>query len=86
METSKINEIYPVHAFYTVSVAIESEPDDKGKSKKSKETYLVDAEDVSGAEAKTISLMECVNGTWEIESVAKAKISGVVTEAQNTRQ
>lgn len=81
METSKINEIYPAHAFYTVSVAVESEPDDKGKSKRSKETYLVDAEDVSDAETKTISLMEHVIGTWEIESVAKARISGVVTEA-----
>ena len=81
MKTAKINEIYPAHAFYTVSVAIESEPDDKGKSRKSKETYLVDAEDVSDAETKTVSLMECVNGTWEIESVAKAKVSGVVTEA-----
>lgn len=81
METPKINEIYPTHAFYTVSVVIESEPDDKGKSKKSKETYLVDAEDVSDAETKTISLMECVNGTWEIESVAKARISGIVTVA-----
>lgn len=78
----KTTEIYPQNSFYTVTVNIESEPDDKSKSKKSKETYLVDAKDVSDAETKTISLMESVIGTWEIISVAKAHISGVVTESE----
>lgn len=77
METK---EIYPSHSFYAVTVAIERQIDDSGKTKKAKEVYLVDAQDVSDAEKKTISLMVSgVIGTWEIEAVSKSKVCGVVT-------
>lgn len=78
----KTTEIYPNNIFYTVTVNIEYESNDNGKSKKSKETYLVDAKDISDAELKTISIMESVIGTWEIISVTKAHVSGVVTESE----
>lgn len=71
-------EIFPEHTFYAVSIAIERQIDDSGKTKKAKEVYLIDAEDVSDAEKKAISLMESVMGTWEIVSVTKSNICGVV--------
>lgn len=76
METK---EIYPGRSFYAVTVAIERQIDDSGKTKKAKEVYLVDAQDVSDAEKKAISLMSGVIGMWEIESVSKSKVCGVVT-------
>lgn len=76
METK---EIYPIHSFYAVSVTITRHIDDTGKTKKAKEVYLVDAQDVSDAEKKTVSLMSAVIGIWEIESVSKSKVCGVVT-------
>lgn len=70
--------ITPSNTFYLVNVKIESECDENGKSKKYKETYIVDAKDCSDAESKIIEEMSCCNGDWEIISVSKQNISGVV--------
>lgn len=72
-------EIYPEHVFYAVTVTVEQQNDDTGKTKKTREIYLIDAEDVSGAEKGAVSLMGGVAGTWEIESVSKSKICGVLS-------
>lgn len=78
MEDKNSKEIYPEHTFYTVSVSIERQIDDSGKTKKSKETYLIDAEDVSGAEKKAMNALCGVMGEWEIVSVTKSNVCGVV--------
>lgn len=79
MGTKATKEIRPVSSFYTVTVKIESEPDDRGKVTKSVETYLVDADDVADAQSMAVTAMEGCIGSWDITSVAKAKISGVIT-------
>lgn len=78
MSDSSIKEIYPANSFYTVTVKIESEPDDRDKSTKSTETYIVDAADVADAQRLVISAMEGCAGAWDITAVTKAKISGVI--------
>ena len=70
--------IFPRHSFYTGTVDIEMNVDDKGKIKKSKETYLVDAKDISDAEKKLIEQLGAINGDWEIINIAKSKIVGVI--------
>lgn len=72
------NTIFAKHSFYTGVVDIEVNVDDKGKTKKSKETYLIDAEDISDAEKKLISQLGTVNGDWDIVNITKSKIVGVV--------
>lgn len=72
------NTIFPKHSFYTGVVDIEVNVDDKGKTKKSKETYLIDAQDISDAEKKLISQLGMINGDWDIVNITKSKIVGVV--------
>lgn len=71
------NQIFPKSSFYTGTVDIVMTIDDNGKTKKSKETYLIDAKDISDAEAKLIASLGAVNGDWEITNIAKSKITGV---------
>lgn len=78
----KTNEIAPKSYFYTVSVDLELQVDDSGKTKKAKETYLVDAIDVSDAEKKTMNALSGVLGDWDIVSVSKAKINSVIVESE----
>lgn len=65
--------------FYQVSVRIESEPDAKGRTKKSREVYLVDAQDVMGAQQKIAAEMEFQLGDWEITSIQLGKVIGVIS-------
>jgi hypothetical protein len=65
--------------FYQVSVRIESEPDAKGRTKKSREVYLVDAADVIDAEKKISTEMEFTVGDWEITSISLARVIGVIS-------
>lgn len=81
MSDSLTKEIYPSGSFYTVTVKIESEPDDRDKVTKSTETYLVDADDVASAQRLVISAMEGCAGAWDITAVTKAKIGGVIVGA-----
>lgn len=78
MISEEDNMIFPRHSFYTGTVDIEMNVDDKGKIKKSKETYLVDAKDISDAEKKLIEQLGTINGDWEIVNIAKSKIVGVI--------
>ncbi len=61
--------------FYAVQVAIEVE-DAKGKVKKNKENYLVDALSVTEAEAKLVQkfVSEGVNLEYEVVKVSETKI------------
>ena len=61
--------------FYAVTVAIEVE-DAKGKIKKQKENYLVDALSVTEAEAKLVQkfVSEGVNLEYEVVKVSETRI------------
>ena len=61
--------------FYSVLVAVEVE-DAKGKIKKNKENYLVDALSVTEAEAKLVSkfVSEGVNLEYEVVKVSETRI------------
>lgn len=75
METKSI---YPQHTFYQGTVSILQNVDDKGKTKKVTETYLIDAQDISDAEKTLISTLDNINGDWEITSIVKSKVCGIV--------
>lgn len=61
--------------FYSVLVAVEVE-DAKGKIKKNKENYLVDALSVTEAEAKLVNkfVSEGVNLDYEVVKVSETRI------------
>ena len=61
--------------FYSVLVAVEVE-DAKGKIKKNKENYLVDALSVTEAEAKLVNkcVSEGVNLEYEVVKVSETRI------------
>ena len=61
--------------FYSVLVAVEVE-DAKGKIKKNKENYLVDAISVTEAEAKLVQkfVSEGVNLEYEVVKVSETRI------------
>ena len=65
--------------FYQVGVVIESEPDQKGRKKKSREVYLVDAATVVEAEKKIRDEMEFTVGDWEITSINLGRVIGVIS-------
>lgn len=75
METKSI---YPQHTFYQGIVSIKQNVDDNGKTKKVTEVYLIDGKDISDAEKTLISTLDSVNGDWEITSIVKSKVCGVV--------
>ena len=66
--------------FYSVQVAIEVE-DAKGKIKKQKENYLVDAMSVTEAEARVVKLFTdaAINVDYEVTGAKESKIIEVVT-------
>ena len=65
--------------FYQVGVVIESEPDARGRTKKSSEVYLVDASNVTEAEKKIREEMEFTVGDWEITSINLGRVIGVIS-------
>ena len=75
METKSI---YPQHIFYQGTVSILQNVDDNGKTKKVTEVYLIDGKDISDAEKTLISALDSINGDWEITSIVKSKVCGVV--------
>ena len=70
--------IYPQHTFYQGTVSILQNLDDNGKTKKVTEVYLIDGKDISDAEKTLISTLDSINGDWEITSIVKSKVCGVV--------
>ena len=62
--------------FYEVVVDISIE-DAKGRLKKTKSKYLIDAVDTNQAEKNTMKLMEGKTDDWEIFSITQSKISEV---------
>ena len=75
METKSI---YPKHTFYQGTVSILQNVYDNGKTKKVTEVYLIDGKDISDAEKTLISTLDSINGDWEITSIVKSKVCGVV--------
>lgn len=75
METKSI---YPQNTFYQGTVNILQNLDDNGKTKKVTEVYLIDGKDISDAEKTLISTLDSINGDWEITSIVKSKVCGVV--------
>ena len=69
METKSI---YPQNTFYQGTVSILQNLDDNGKTKKVTEVYLIDGKDT------LISTLYSINGDWEITSIVKSKVCGVV--------
>jgi hypothetical protein len=64
--------------FFNVKVEFTTE-DDKGKQKKQKVTYLVDAQSVTEAEARTVKyLSEAGENEFEVKSATEAKIAEVI--------
>ena len=77
-EKTKIQSIYPKNTFYQGTVSIVQNVDDKGKTKKVTETYLIDANDISDAEKILMSTLDSINGDWEITGISKSKVCGIV--------
>jgi len=69
------NKLKVMAKYYSVLVAVEVE-DAKGKVKKNKENYLVDALSVTEAEAKLVKkfVAEGVNLEYEVVKVSETKI------------
>lgn len=66
--------------FYEVVVDISIE-DSKGRVKKTKSKYLIDAVDTNQAEKNTMKLMEGTMYDWEIYSITQSKISEVYVDS-----
>lgn len=66
--------------FYEVVVDISIE-DSKGRIKKTKSKYLIDAVDTNQAEKNTMKLMEGTMYDWEIYSITQSKISEVYVDS-----
>lgn len=71
--------------FYEVVVDISIE-DSKGRVKKTKSKYLIDAVDTNQAEKNTMKLMEGTMYDWEIYSITQSKISEVYIDSLNDEE
>jgi len=64
--------------FFNVKVQFTTE-DDRGKIKKQNVNYLVDAQSVTEAEARTVQyLVDRGEGEFEVKSASEAKIAEVI--------
>ena len=69
----------PKNKFYEVSVSMSME-DNKGRIKKQKNKYLIDAADTNQAEKNTMKLLEGTMFDWEIIGINLSKISEIYME------
>ncbi len=64
--------------YFNVKVQFRTE-DERGKVKKENINYLVDAQSVTEAEARTVQyLLSCDEEAFEVKAASEAKIAGVI--------
>lgn len=68
---------YPINCFYEVGTEI-IKVDEKGKEKRSKESYIVDAKSTDEIQSIMDKVMEGTMNEWEIVSIKKTNICGLV--------
>jgi hypothetical protein len=74
--------------FYKVTLEFESEPNDKGKTTKTKEDYFVEDETTSGAEYAILQeLGEAVTGSQRVTGVVELpKFKGVFLKEETLKE
>lgn len=65
--------VSPEHGYWQVTVEL-LEENDKGKLKKRREVYLIDAIDVAMVETRLFELMKGCMCEWNVVSVVKSKV------------
>jgi len=62
---------------FDVTIELKTE-DDKGRIKKTRETYLVEALSVTDAEATTVNHFKCIQMEYTVKSVKQSRICDAI--------